>query len=182
MRIFVAIDLPEDLKESIFEISQKIVKQSPLRLVAKENLHLTLVFLGEKSEEEVERVKEAVAEATNRFGQIFLTVENLEFFPPGRPRGIWFKMGGETEKLKQFHKKIIDELLKQKIQVEDLRFTSHVCVGRFKKETRAGSEARKKVEEISLKESFLAEKVTVFQSRLSPKGPTYFKLAEYELK
>lgn len=186
MRVFIAIDLPPDLKEKIFEVSQKIVKQFPLRLVAKENLHLTLVFLGERNREEAEKIKKAVADAISGYGKIFLTVENLEFFPQGKPRGIWFKIGGETEKLKQLHKKIIDELLKQKIQVEDLRFTPHSCIGRFTplRPAKGGASlgAREEVEKIYLRENFFAEKVTVFESKLSSKGPTYYKLGEFSLK
>lgn len=180
MRVFVAIDLPGVLKEKIFKISLQIGKKIPLRLVAKENLHLTLVFLGNRTEEEVGRIKEAVAKTTGGFGNFFLTVENLEFFPAKRPRGIWFKIGGQIDKLSNFHKKIIDSLLRNGIKVEDLRFTPHTCIGRFRsgKEWR---EARSKIEKISLGENFMADKVTVFESKLSPKGPSYFKLGEYEL-
>lgn len=176
MRVFVAIDLPKDLKEKIFVISQKISRNFSCKLVEKENLHLTLVFLGEKSEQEVEKIKKAVADSTRSFGKIFLTIESLELFPLKRPRGIWFKVGGEEEKLKELHKKIIDELVKQKIPVEDLRFTPHICILRFK------DGVRKQPEKIGLEENFIAEKITVFQSKLSPKGPTYFKLKEFGLE
>ena len=176
MRVFVAIDLPEDLKEKIFEISQRISRNFPCKLVEKENLHLTLVFLGERSEQEVEKIKKAVADATKSFGRIFLVIESLELFPLKRPRGIWFKVDGEEEKLKELHQKIIDELVKQKIQVENLRFTPHICILRFKKGT------KKQPEKTKLEENFMVEKITVFQSKLSPKGPTYFKLGEFQLE
>jgi len=176
MRIFVAIDLPEDLKEKIFMVSSEIAKKISLRLVAKENLHLTLVFLGEKTNVEVEEIKKAVAGAGSGFGKIFLTMENLEFFPPRRPRGIWFKIGGQIDKLFSLHKKIVDNLLKNGIQVEDLRFTPHACIGRSR------GKIKTEIEKIRLEEKFTADKVTVFQSQLSAKGPTYFKLGEYGLK
>ena len=193
MRIFVGIDLPKDLKEKIFEVSQKVAKQIPLRLVTKENLHLTLVFLGIKTDEETERIKKAVSEATSGLEKLSLTLENLEFFPASRPRGIWFKIGGETEKLRTLHKKIIDALFRNGIKVEDLRFTPHTCVGRFKggrtedrgRKIDAGrqrTEDRKKIGEINFGEKFTAEKVTVFESKLSSKGPTYLKLGEFSLK
>lgn len=176
MRVFIAIDLPKNLKGKIFEVSQIIRKKFPCKLVEKENLHLTLVFLGDKKEEEVERIKKAVADATSRFGKIFLSVGNLEFFPNSRPRGIWFKVEGETEKLRELHKKIIDNLTQTGIQVEDLRFTPHICICRFK------GRAKTEIEKINFEEIFFANKVTVFESKLSSRGPSYFKLAEFELE
>lgn len=177
----MAIDLPEEIKKKIFEISQDIGRKIPLRLVAKENLHLTLQFLGERSPEEAETIKRAVAETVSGYGKIFLSVGNLEFFPPRRPKWIWFKIRGQIDKLTSLHKKIAESLLKSGIKIEDDRFIPHSCMGRCQKRG-LRREVRSEVEKIKLKESFFSDKVTVFESRLSSAGPTYFKIAEFRLK
>lgn len=183
MRIFVAIELPEDLRRKIFAVSQKIAKKIPIRLVAERNIHLTLLFLGERNDGEVGRIKSIIGAIAKTFPPIFLKIENLEFFPnPTRPHGIWINVGGEKEKLFSLYKKIVDGLLKDgiKFRKNELKFPSHITVGRVgKKVGRAGRPS----EFNELKENLVLriDKMTVFRSQLSSSGPTYFKLAEFKL-
>ncbi len=178
MRLFIGLDLPGNLKEKIFVVSQKIGKEIPCKLVEKENLHLTLVFLGERTTEELERIKETLSEVTKGFKNFYLRLGEGEFFPAGRPRGIWLKIEGETDKLRQLHQKIIDCLSKNGIQLKDLRFIPHCCLCRLKGKVEKGM----KIEKMGPESRFAAEKITLFESRLSLKGPTYFKLQEFDLE
>jgi 2'-5' RNA ligase len=183
MRIFVAIELPEDLRKRIFAVSQKIAKKIPLRLVTEGNIHLTLLFLGERSDEEARKIKSIIGAVAKTFPPFFLKIENLEFYPsPARPHGIWINVGGEKEKLFSLYKKIVDGLLKEgiKLRENELKFPSHITIGRIKEKTgRAGrpSEFNEFKEDLVLR----IDKVTVFRSQLSSAGPTYFKLAEFRL-
>ena len=60
MRAFVAISIPEEIKNRISEIQNQIPKFNG-KLTEKENLHLTLKFLGEISQDLLENVKSAIA-------------------------------------------------------------------------------------------------------------------------
>lgn len=59
MRLFVAIDIPGELREEL----QKIQRQIPFaRIVAPENLHVTIKFIGKTTDEQLKKVKKALAE------------------------------------------------------------------------------------------------------------------------
>lgn len=185
MRVFVAIDLPSDLKEKIFAVSQKVAKQIPLRLVAKENLHLTLVFLGEQSESRVEDIKKALNSVVSLFSSFHLILGDLAVFPNNkRPRGIWFNVGGQKEKLFSLYKKIVDGLLKEGLTIEQkyLNFSPHCTIGRIPEKIKMPGNITQKISWVNLKEDFLVEKVILFQSKLSSKGPEYFKVEEFSLE
>ncbi len=56
MRCFLAIELPEEVREELVRI-QKQLPEAKFKLVEPENLHLTLKFLGELSDFQVNKVK-----------------------------------------------------------------------------------------------------------------------------
>lgn len=217
MRIFVAIDLPKGLKKKVFTVSKKIGKKIPLRLVAKENLHLTLVFLGERNESQLEQIKKALKSVIEGFSPFTLVFKDLAVFPDNgapsnlhsrdhlsaprwernpsearlswakgdkRPRGIWFNLGGQKEKLFSLFKKIVDGLLKEGIVLEekDLEFSPHVTLGRFPEKIKMPGNITQKIAWVNLNKEFIVEKVVLYQSKLSPKGPEYFKLGEFGLE
>ncbi|WP_054847263.1 RNA 2',3'-cyclic phosphodiesterase [Methanoculleus chikugoensis] len=102
VRTFVAIDLPEDLRERARE-SQEILKRSSGRLaiVDPANLHLTVKFLGgEIDPAQVDPVVEALRAV--RAAPFSLTVGYPVCNPPRKPRVIWCDVtdgGGESAAL-----------------------------------------------------------------------------------
>lgn len=185
MRLFVAIDLPRNFKKEIFEISGKVAKEIPLRLVAKENLHLTLVFLGERNESQLEQIKKALKSSVEGLSPFTLVLKDLAVFPNNkRPRGIWFNIGGQKEKLFSLFKKIVDGLLKEGVNLEekDLEFSSHCTLGRIPEKVKMPGNLEKKIAWVNLGKEFLVEKIILYQGKLSSKGPTYIKLGEFRLK
>ena len=188
MRVFIAIELPEELKEKIFALAEKVSRGMTIKLVEKENLHLTLAFLGEVPEEKIQEIAGVLREVRG-VGRIHLTLESWEPFPQKqRPHGIWIGVGGETGKLFSLYKKIIDGLLAKGfvLKGDSLRFSPHIAIGRLK-----GGGVRS-LEKVHLPGSFLATKVTLFESQLTEKGPlynriavssfAYSKLGEFEVK
>jgi len=185
MRVFIAIDIPSDLKKEIFPLAQKVAQEIPLRLVAKENLHLTLVFLGERNDDQVEQIKKVLKLVTEGFSPFNLVLKDLAVFPDNkRPRGIWFNLGGQKEKVFSLYKKIIDSLLKEGIKLEEKYFdySPHCTIGRFPDKVKMPGNISQKISWVNLKKSFLVEKLVLYQSKLSSKGPTYFKLGDFKLR
>jgi len=178
MRAFLAIDLPENLKEKIFAFSRKIARQGEVKLVEKENLHLTLLFLGEINEGEKRKVV-GVLESLGRLGEIKLRLGKVEFFPDRKkPHGIWIKVEGEKEKLFALYKRIVEGVLRAGIGLaeKELRFSPHITIGRMRKNIQSFDFK----EEVGLEgEEFLVERVVFFKSELSAKGPKYSKIAEF---
>ena len=150
-----------------------------------ENLHLTLVFLGERNESQVEQIKKALKLVAEKLSSFTLIIKDLEVFQDNkRPRGIWFNLGGQKEKLFSLYKKIVDGLLKEGVSLEekDLEFSPHCTIGRIPEKVKMPGNLDKKIAWVNLGKEFLVEKVILYKSELSEAGPTYFKLSEFSLE
>jgi len=62
-RLFVALDLPGEIREGIDAWGSEALRDPALRRVAPESLHVTLAFLGYRAEKEIGRIAEAVGES-----------------------------------------------------------------------------------------------------------------------
>ena len=178
MRAFIGINLPLALKKKIFAYAQEISKDWRIKLVEEKNLHLTLLFLGNISEKDKEKITK-VLNGFIGFGTINLKISGVEFFPDTKTaRGIWLNVAGEKEKLFSLYKRMIDGFLSAGINLEErnLRFSPHITLGRLK-------EKRRKIGNIDEPSGeFKTEKITFFESRLSRDGPRYIKIDEFEVK
>ena len=178
VRIFIAIELPEELKEKISVLAEKVTAGLAIRLVEKENLHLTLAFLGEVPGEKIQEITGVLREMKG-VGRIHLRLESWEPFPSKKkPFGIWINVEGETGKLFSLYKKIIDGLLAKNFVLErnSLKFSPHITVGRMK------SGGVRSMGTVRLEENFTTGKVTLFSSELTEKGPKYTKIGEFEVQ
>ena len=72
MRLFIAIDLPEDVKQVIEEIKTSIDNIKGVKPVNKQNLHLTMKFLGEVDDNKAGKVTEALSKIE------FKPLQNIE--------------------------------------------------------------------------------------------------------
>src|SRR5262249_19033999 len=94
MRIFVALDIEESIRERISRFLDGVRAFAPeARWVRPESLHVTLKFIGEKPDEEVDRVKQALASV--RAAPVSMTFGSYGFFPTARSARV-FWLGLET--------------------------------------------------------------------------------------
>jgi len=86
MRIFIALDIDENIRSRIEVFMHGVSGFAPdARWVCIESLHVTLKFIGNKSAEEVEDIKQALARIP--VGAIEISVRGYGFFPLPRHRG-----------------------------------------------------------------------------------------------
>ena len=106
MRCFIAIPLSQEIKEKIAEI-QKHFEIPGIKLVEKENLHITLKFLGEVEEGKVRQIAEILREI--EFEQFEFEILNVNAFPSANfVRVVWLDVkSGKIYELKR----LIDESL-----------------------------------------------------------------------
>lgn len=180
IRSFVALELTDEVREQLAVLLQRLQRTSAaVKWVEPENLHLTLKFLGEVPEEQIELVGKtlkAVAQATEPFS---FTVKGVGGFPDlRRPRVLWVGVEALQAliKLQQLVEKAMEQL---GFPPEYRVYHPHITIGRVK--TVTGIE---KVREI-LREyadvkfgEVLASHLTLFRSDLSREGPTYTPLAK----
>jgi len=124
MRTFISLELPEEIRKEIIQIQKKIPEFSG-RKTEPENLHLTLKFLGEISEQEVEKIKARLREI--KLKKFQAEISELGVFNPNFVKIIWLKINGCDEL-----QKIIDNKL-ENLFPKEKRFMSHLTIARVKK-------------------------------------------------
>ena len=179
MRIFVAIEITNnDITNSIKKFQEKVnIDGKPVEL---QNLHFTLQFLGEISEEITEKIIQSLK--TIEFSSFDVNLKGIGAFPkPKFPRVIWVgadEIGGNM--LIQLSKKV-EKVLEPLGFFSDKPFKPHITVFRIKK----------KIGDISgeLKnhkmENFGIQKVSNFKlkkSMLTANGPIYSDLVGVNAK
>ena len=174
MRVFIAIDLPEEVKEELQKAQSSLKSEKDKITLAKE-LHLTLKFIGEVTEAEVENIKKALSEI--RFRPFELTLDRTGVFPSEKYiRVVWAGIEGNKE-LQQLAKDIKEALPEYK---EDYPFSAHLTLARIKY-LENKTEFVDKVKSLKIKPiKFKVPEFRLYSSKLSPKGPVYDVLAAFE--
>jgi 2'-5' RNA ligase len=127
MRLFTAILLPEDIKQRLFQAAQDIKRSGvPCRVSARDNLHLTLVFLGEHNINGLNGIKSAMDSV--KAHTFTLSVEGLGSFRQGRGSIIWAGADGGTALL-SLRSSLVSALADKGFPCED-RFSPHITLCR----------------------------------------------------
>ena len=175
-RTFICIDLPKEIIQETTRIQELLKnKQFTGKITEPENLHLTLKFLGEISDEKLEQVKNALDKI--KFPQLNLKLGNIGFFSyRGKPRIIWIKLQGKQIYALQ---KQIDSALKPLFKEEE-RFMGHLTIARIKY-VKDPEGFKEHIKSLKLKQlEFSTDKFKLKTSELKPIGPTYTTIKEYE--
>ena len=180
MRTFISIELPKNIRKEIFKTFESL-KNSGIafgNFVKKENIHLTLKFLGNLSEEKIREVESKLSEIN--FSDFSVSVGKIGFFPSEKYiRIIWVDLvSNEIRKLK----KVIDDKLHEiGVNHDDREFSSHITVARVKK-IKDKQEFFRKIKELKLKKmNFDIGGFFLNKSELRKDGPVYKVLKEFEL-
>jgi len=181
MRAFISIEPPEQIKKEIFKEFEKLESSGFVagNFVGKNDLHLTLKFLGNISEEQIEKIKKTFSDIS--FPKFEIKIGEIGFFPSeSYVRVIW--VGLIADELKKLKETIDKNLLDIGINSDGREFSSHITVARVKK-IKDKDNFLKKIKELKLKKmSFPVEKVTLMKSELTRDGPNYKVLGEFNLK
>lgn len=173
MRTFICIDFPSEIIREITRIQSLITnKKFTGKLTEPENLHLTLKFLGEISEDKLNHIKSMLSNI--KFKPLNLQLaESGCFTQHGKPRIAWLHLKGAENLQKQ-----IDETLKELFPKEE-RFMSHLTIARIKyvKSTKDFINYVKNIKPKPLK--FQVSSFKLKSSLLNPNGPIYTTLQEY---
>ena len=131
MRLFVAMDISEDIRSSLRGLATILRTACPSARWARiEGLHVTLKFIGETPAEKTEMTKAALASIPPRT-PIPITFRGLGFFPDERrPRVLWAgtKAGPELAALAGAIETALEPL---GIPREEREFSPHLTLARF---------------------------------------------------
>lgn len=181
-RLFIAINLPEEVKQRITEIikqinPEKFSDKSNFRWLSPENWHLTLVFLGYQPDEVISPILESIKETVQHFPVSTVEFEKIILAPPGKtPRMIWLCGTKETSKaLGEIKKYLDDSLIKNGVgfQRENRPFNTHLTLARFQS---GQQNNQNKLPNYPIHQlSFIAQSLDLMESHLKHTG------AEYEI-
>lgn len=184
-RLFVALDLPEDLRTGIEAWGRRELADPALRPVSRGSLHITLAFLGYRPEREIERLAQVVtglespaptielghpvAKPSSRRARLFA-------LPAGSPGAVVLQ--GELE----------EELVSKRLYKPEKRpFWPHVTVARVKPEGHGSKRPQRVAKQPgklpqALLQPFGGIRVALYRSELKPSGAEYVPLAQTELR
>jgi 2'-5' RNA ligase len=184
IRSFIAIELPQEIIETVASLQDRLRKYGlNIRWMRPKNMHLTLKFLGNISEEDIAPITSILKTAVDTGEPFHLKGQGLGIFPGiSRPRVVWLGVAGEVETLKQYQLRIEESVEKVGFQKENRPFRAHLTLGRIKENL----DKRILLELIEQcgnfeSDSFTVSSIILFRSDLQPNGPIYTKLAEAPL-
>jgi len=190
MRLFVALDIEPEIRRQIAHFRNQMKALAPdVRWVGPETFHVTLQFLGETNQlEEVQLALERV-----KGSAVPLAFRSTGFFPnPKSPRVFWVGIESD-QRLQELVTSIARELLPLGFNRDAGPYKPHLTLARSgsgRPRPAAGERAafglqhvRVKAEELSPLEfgGMTARAFYLYESKLSPAGAKYTKLARYEL-
>ncbi|MDP3093327.1 MAG: RNA 2',3'-cyclic phosphodiesterase [bacterium] len=185
-RIFIAVNFPKDVKESLNRTRDEF-PELPCRWTKKENLHLTLLFLGYASDEELLETCEIVRKTCSIHKPFVFELNRISYGPPGNPekkqglhgagklpRMVWAS-GKAVKELSALRQDLENSLFEKVVKdSKDNQFSPHVTLARIKQWQFREMELEEIPEidkEISLK--IPVESIEVMESELAKEGPEY---------
>lgn len=174
IRAFIAIELPDDVKTHLANVSRTLAEQIPprsVRWVTPERMHLTVRFLGDTPVEQLPALFDALETAMSRQRSFTLYLDQLGSFPSrSRPRVIWAGLEDRQKVLPDFKRAVDESLAPLGWKPEERPFQAHLTLGRVKD--------GRKVAAVNWGAPLepLAVPVTalhLIESRLTPDGPIY---------
>jgi RNA 2',3'-cyclic 3'-phosphodiesterase len=195
MRIFIALDIENSIRERIARFVEGVHGFAPdARWVRPESMHITLKFIGEKSEQAVGEIKQALE--TVGSGAMEIRFRGHGFFPTAKaPRVFWIGIEAGPQ-LASLASAVDEKMVSLRIPKEEHVFSPHLTLAR-----RAGGSGSQRLRKLDVPNSSfqrLQEKLSampalefgtmtahdffLYQSQLSRGGSQYTKLSAFALQ
>lgn len=172
MRLFIGIPIRNAAQE---EITSYYNLFDGVKTVKKENLHVTLQFLGDIDGGMVESLKRAIDTACGDIKQFGMTMTRISAFPHTRnARVIWANIEEGSGAVKKIFRALEQGLDGIKYEKEDRAFIPHITMARSKQ----GIDISEIAGSTKFNISSGARQVVLYKSDLDPSGPVYTKVFE----
>jgi len=184
LRVFIAIDFAEDVKNKILELINHTEQNlGKIKWVKKDNIHITLKFLGYVHQDKIKDISCKLKKIASNIRPFKISLSDIGIFPNNRyPKIIWIGISDIDEKLEILSSKLNIELQTLDFKKEERKFHPHITIGRVKniKDKIAFADYLRDVEfhskTININEIFL------YKSTLTAKGPIYSVISKHNLK
>ena len=190
-RLFLAVDIDDATRTQVGRIAsglrEALETHTKGSWVRPDRMHLTLHFLGNVDDAFEQRLRETLS-APIAVAPFNVTFDGLGMFPErGSPRVLWLRVAEGLEPLRRLHAALVGfdvfvglDLSRALPERTKESFTPHLTLARF-----GDRVTRSTLTGITRIPAFAGpsriDRVTLYESRLSPAGPTYVRLAETPL-
>ncbi len=184
-RTFIALPIPDPLKAKLERLQRLIAPDVPdARWAEPAGFHLTLAFLGDVDDTDLNAICKSVAEAVRDVPANSYTIKGLGGFPDmGQPRTLWVGLTGDMDALDELRRRVVEATASAGYRA-DPKFHPHITIGRVK--VRRGSELNLSALEAHYRTwaagVFSTDSVVTYSSNTHPEGPQYSPLGIAPLK
>ena len=185
MRAFIGISLPENVRAALTQLQQELAtSRADVKWVEPEQLHVTLKFLDEISEQQRQQVETFLTRIAQQTPAFTMGLQAIGAFPSvSDPRIIWVGVSEGKSSVVRLAEAIEQDARTLGLKQEERPYSAHVTIGRVRspRNTSALIE-RLRTAPWSPPPAWQATSITLYQSALSSTGPTYSVLADMPLK
>ena len=182
MRLFVAVDLPETIVQSLSELVGRL-RALPwtVRWVRPEGMHLTMKFIGAVGDDRLATIEAALRGATDLPFPFRLALGEPGTFPAtGAPRIVWVGVTGDRAEAVRLAAAIEAALLPAGVARDGRPFEPHLTLGRLRHPPRISADLRA-LAGSPPREPFAVGDFVLYESRLTAEGATYRPLLRVPL-
>ena len=180
MRLFIATPISRQVETELANIIYQLKSVAGnVRWVKPENIHLTIKFLGETDDSLVEHLSQLIDETSQETNILDFKLSKIGGFPNLiRPRALWAGLDGDHAELERLAGSLDQRVHKLGYDKETRKFRPHLTLGRVKK-PQALPQLAHFLENYKIEAMpFLIDRLTLFKSTLTPRGPIYERLHE----
>ncbi|MBN8546086.1 MAG: RNA 2',3'-cyclic phosphodiesterase [Ignavibacteria bacterium] len=177
-RLFIAIDFPDEVKQSVYQNVKKMIKGSDLRISKPENLHITIKFLGDVEETKILEIISSLDFLKSIRGET-VNFSRYGFFYRNRvPAVFWLKceVGENVISTVKKLETVCEQIGFKKV---DREFVPHLTLCRIKREPDPAI-VQKILNEPAINLATTISNITLFSSVLTEKGAIYTVLHNYQ--
>ncbi len=183
MRCFLGVELTEEVKEKISPVLKDMEGiDGDIKTVDQENLHITVKFLGDIEESDIQRIN-PIEKITTDLDPFEVKMGGMRTFPSqDYIKVVWIDLKKGNEKFVELISRIENKLHEHGFSKDKNEPMPHATVARVK--SGRNKEKIKSIIEKWKNSTFgdmVVDKVTLFQSELTPEGPVYERIKNYRL-
>ena len=174
MRTFIALELPEDFRNDIAQLSSQLQKAVQGRFLSRDTYHITLAFIGETDDAESSRIVHLLDSPAIHNMEIPLRPTGLGKFGKSQDATLFLALD-PNEALLHLTETIRAELTNAQISFDNKKFRPHITLAR------RATLPKGPLPELLFPQPAKAGTITFFKSILKPEGAEYKPLYSIEI-
>ncbi|MFA5932666.1 MAG: RNA 2',3'-cyclic phosphodiesterase [Microgenomates group bacterium] len=162
MRFFIALEIPNQSRQSLKIVQQKLKDIIPeVHLTDPNELHLTIAFIGEQPDNFVEDFKKVINKAVLGISPFQIIPAYIDGFPNiHHPHTLWAGVKGDIDKLFVLRERIKDGFVELGLYMDERRYIPHIAMGKINSSYDLSIKQEALLQEIAVKEDFGPVQIT----------------------